>query len=140
MLTISKRGRKICLAKCRRAIWELVCKYKTQCIINRFMSFMSIVSCIHKCVVELSRTQKVKGIHRNEKQSCKNLHGLKSSSESCWFFQRKINGIHNEPEKINDSVQQLTDRKLINSRPIVPIPSTLDLYLAASGYCGHETI
>lgn len=59
-------------------------------------------------MVELSRTQKVKGIHRNEKQSCKNLHGLKSSSESVFFFREKFNGIHNEPEKINDNVQQLS--------------------------------
>ena len=73
-----------------------------------------------------SRTQKVKGIHRNEKQSCKNLHGLKISSESVFlfvFFREKFNGIHNEPEKklmttCNNSAQPkkaILDRKLIST-------------------------
>ena len=37
-----------------------------------------------------SRTQKVKGIHRNEEQSCKNLRGSKISSESFFFSSEKI--------------------------------------------------
>ena len=81
------------------------------------MSFMRIVSCIHKCVVEVEW-----------KQSCKNLHGLKISSESFFFSEKNLMVFITNLQKINDNVQQqrstqaesyftedFTDRKLINS-------------------------